>query len=83
MEFNNDQMYRLTELEHAFLIGPAEVVVPSKDAKPLCIASTGQMMEYLSRYLWERGRGKPLAEAHDAALTYAQISNRITPEVPL
>lgn len=83
MEFNNDQMYRLTELHNAFVIGPAEVVVPSKDAKPLCIATTAQMMEYLSRYLYDRGRGKSLKEAHESALGYAQISNRITPEVPL
>ena len=84
MNFDKDTMYRLTELDGCFVIGPSSVVVPAKTAKPLIIADTATMLEYLSRYLWERTQGgKSLKDAHDVALGYVNITRKIDPETPV
>lgn len=81
---NKDQMFRLTELNNGFLIGPADMVIPSKTAKPLLIAPVGQLMEYMSRYLWARTHdGKTLSEAHAIAMNHAGITQMRAPERPV
>lgn len=83
MQFDKHKSYRLTELDNAFLVGPAEVVVPSKTAKPLIIADLPTLMEYLSRYTYERSHGKTLVDAHDIALGYVGAQAQRTPEKPV
>lgn len=83
MQFEKGKSYRLTELDNAMLIGPAEVVVPSKTAKPLIIGDMPTLMEYLSRYLYERSVGNVLADAHDIALRYVGAQASRTPEKPV
>ena len=81
MEMSKGKLYRLTELKHMFVIGDKDVVVPSKDARPLIIADTATMIDYLSRYLYARSEeGKGYREAHDIALGYVGITQKIKPE---
>lgn len=83
MQFEKGKLYRLTELDNALLIGPAEVVVPSKTAKPLIIADLATLFEYMSRYAYERAHGKLLVDAHDTALGYVGAQAERTPEKPV
>lgn len=84
MQFSKDHVYRLTELDNCFVIGHAQAVVPSKTAKPLIIADTDVMIEYLSRYLWARAKeGRTYQEAHEIALKYAGVIHIRKPEVVL
>lgn len=79
-----DQMFRLTELNTGFLIGPADVVIPSKTAKPLIIGDVSTLMEYMSRYLWARTHdGKELKEAHAIAMKHVGITQMRAPERPI
>lgn len=84
MNIDKDTNYRLTEMPNALIIGPAEVVVPSKDAKPLIIADPATLMEYMSRYLYARSNDKlELKEAHERALAYVGVTKLRKPEIPL
>lgn len=74
MIFTKGKTYKLVEIRGALVICDRDEKVKGQQAMPLMIGDAGHLLTYLDRYFFEREKGTPVREAHQAALNTAQIT---------
>lgn len=73
MIIGKEQTYLLIEVPEGLVIIRPSDEMKHPGQQKLVLADKDRLADYLIAYLYEREAGKPLAVAHETALSYAKI----------